>query len=75
MYTFTREVAFKTLSDGLRAAPTMAQIVKYYKETIGADLKLLRPVTGSPTRLRVVSTPQSIDAFQAQQDKARQDPA
>jgi hypothetical protein len=62
-------------SDGLRAAPVVAQIVKYYKETIGMELKLLRPLSGSPARLRSVSTLESIDAFQAQQDKARQDPA
>lgn len=75
MYTFTREVSFKTMADGLRAAPVVAGLVKYYKEKHGAAMRVMRPVGGSPVRIRFVTEMPSMDAYAAMQIKSAQDPA
>jgi len=75
MYTFIREVTFKTMADAVRAAPITVAISKYYKDKHKIDMRLLRPITGSPTRLRFVFETDSIDAWQAINEKASNDPA
>jgi hypothetical protein len=75
VYTIMRDVSFKTMADGLRAAPIMAQIAKFYKETSGIELQMLRPASGSPTRLRIVCTIESLDSWQDKQARIAQDPA
>lgn len=60
--------------DAVRATPVTQTIVKYYKEVHGLDMKLMRPVTGSPARMQFVSQMDSIDASRAMQLKAAQDP-
>ena len=74
MYTITREVTFKTLSDAVRAMPLVAAITKYYKDKLNVDLRIMRPIGGTPTRLRFVFEMESLDAWQAGQMKAVQDP-
>ena len=75
MYTCIREVMFKTAADTLRAAPVAAAISKYFKDTHKLDMRLMRPVGGSPNRLRFVGEMDSLDAWGAMQAKAVQDPA
>lgn len=75
MYTFTREVTFKSMADVMRAVPIVQSIVRYYKESHGLDVRLLWPVSGGPTRLRFVSEVPSMDAQHALQMKAIRDPA
>ena len=74
MYTFIREVSFKTMIDAVRGVPVTQAIVKYYKEVHHLDMVLLRPIAGSPTRLRFVSQMESMDASRALNLKAAQDP-
>lgn len=75
MYTFTREVTFKTMIDALRGAPIAQAFAKYYQDAHGVTLRLSRPVTGAPTRLRFTYEMESIDASQALTRKAAMDPA
>jgi len=75
MYTFIREATFKTMADAVRGMSVATQIVKYYKDTIGADLQLARPISGSPLRLRFITQLESLDKWQADQTKVVQDPA
>lgn len=75
MYTFIREIEFKTMIDAVSGVPVMQAIVAYYKDVHGLELKLLRPVTGSPLRLRFVSQMESMDASRALNMKTLQDPA
>jgi hypothetical protein len=75
MYTFIREVTFKTMADAVRAKPITDLISKYYKDTHKVEMRLMRPIGGSPIRLRFVVEMQSLDAWAAMQTKAIQDPA
>lgn len=74
MYTFIREVSFKTMIDAVRSVPITQAIVKYYKEAHHLDMGLLRPIAGAPTRLRFVYQMDSMDASRALNLKAAQDP-
>ena len=75
MYTFTREVTFKTMIDAVRGAPVAQAVAQYYQSAHGVTLHLSRPVTGTPTRLRFTYQMESIDASQALTRKAAMDPA
>jgi len=75
MYTFIREATFKTMVDAMRGAPIAAQIAKHYKEMTGIDVQLMRPISGSPVRLRFIGQIESLDQWQAHQTKMAQDPA
>ena len=72
MYTFIRELAFKTMGDAVRAASITVAISKYYKDAHKVDMRLMRPIGGSPGRLRFVFEMASLDAFQAMQMKTIQ---
>jgi hypothetical protein len=74
MYTFIREVSFKTMMDSVRGIPVTQAIVKYYKDAHGLEMVLQRPIAGLPTRLRFVSRMESMDASRALNLKAAQDP-
>ena len=74
MYTFIREASFKTMIDMIRGIPITQAIFKYYKDTHGLETKVLRPVAGSPLRVRFVSQMESMDAFRSLQLKAGLDP-
>ena len=75
MYTFIREVTFKTIADAVRAVPVTEAVIKYYKDKHKLNMRLMRPVTGAPTRLRFVFETDSLDAWQAINDKVSKDPA
>ena len=74
MYTFVREVAFKTLADMMRGMATATRIVKHYKEVGGVDIQIQRALTGSPVCIRYVTQLDSLDRWQAIQAKIAQDP-
>ncbi len=74
MYTFIREVTFKTMADAVRAAPMTAAISKYYKDKHKIDMRLMRPISGLPTRLRFIFETDSLDAWQSISEKAIKDP-
>ena len=75
MYTFVREVSFRSLAEMMRGMPLASQIVKYYKEAAGVDIQIQRALTGSPVCLRYVTQLESLDEWQKVQDKVAQDPA
>jgi len=54
--------------------PITQAIARYYKDTHGLQVTLLRPVAGSPLRLRFQWQMESMDAARAIQMKAAQDP-
>jgi hypothetical protein len=74
MYTFIREASFKNMIDVVRGVPITQSIVKYYKDTHGMEIRVLRPIAGSPLRLRFVWQMESMDAARSLQLKAAQDP-
>ncbi len=75
MYTFVREVSFRSLAEMMRGMPLAGQIVKYYQEAAGVDIQIQRAITGSPVCVRYVTQIESLDEWQKVQDKVAQDPA
>lgn len=75
MYTFMREITFKTAADAVRGLPTAEAFCQYFAETHGFEMRLLRPVSGSPNRVRFVAQGDSLDAWRAIFAKAMKDPA
>jgi hypothetical protein len=73
MYTFIREITFRTMVDAVRGAPISQSVARLYKEAHGLDVSLMRPIAGSPLRLRFVSQMASMDAWREVQMKAMQD--
>lgn len=73
MYTFIREVSFKTMADMMRGLPTATRVVKHYKEVSGVDIQIQRALTGSPVCIRYVAQLDSLDKWQAIQNKMAQD--
>ena len=57
----------------IRGIPIAQAIFKYYKDAHGLEMKVLRPVAGSPLRVRFIAQMDSMDAFRSLQLKAGQD--
>ena len=74
-YVFVREITFKTLADGARAAPLLSQIVKLYKEALDVEVSVARAISGAPNRVCFVSRVDSLDKWQADAAKIQKDPA
>jgi hypothetical protein len=72
---FVREVTFKTIADAMKGMQVAAQVVKFYKESVGVDVQLQRALSGVPTRVRFVAQLESLDKWQADSAKVIQDPA
>ena len=73
MYTFIREIGFRTMADGVKAVPIAASIAKYYKDNHDVSMRLMRPIGGAPGRLRFIFELASLDRFQAIQTKVATD--
>jgi len=74
MYTFIREVSFRTIADMMRGLPVAQRIVKHYKEVGGVDVQIHRALSGSPVCVRYVAQLESLDEWQRVQAKIGQDP-
>lgn len=74
-YLFVREVTFKSIADSVKGMQVATQVVKFYKEAVGQDIRLQRALSGAPTRLRFVAQLDSLDRWQADSTKVNQDPA
>ncbi|TFY99811.1 hypothetical protein [Ramlibacter rhizophilus] len=74
MYTFIREVSFKTMADMMRGLPVAQRMVKHYKEVGGVDIQIQRALSGSPVCVRFVAQLDSLDEWQRVQSKIATDP-
>lgn len=74
MYTFVREVSFKTIADMMRGMPVVQRVVKHYKDVSGVEVQVLRPLSGSPVCMRFVAQLDSLDEWQRVQTKIGMDP-
>jgi hypothetical protein len=74
-YIFVRDVTFKSMADAMKGMPVAAQIVKLYKEAVGVEIQMQRPLSGCPVRLRYVAQLDSLDKWQADTAKMAQNPA
>ncbi|WBY03234.1 hypothetical protein PE066_06790 [Ramlibacter tataouinensis] len=74
MYTFVREVTFRTMADMMRGLPVAAEIVKFYKDVAGTEIRVQRALTGSPVCIRYVAELDSLDEWQRIQEQVAQNP-
>ena len=73
MYTFIREVTFKSMADSVRGMPVAAALCKYYKDAHMVDMVMLHAVSGSPNRIRFVAQFASLDAWMVASEQAMKD--
>lgn len=74
MYTHSREVTFKSIADMGKAMPTLQKLVATMQTPFGGRVRVMRPIGGMPSRLRVVVEYDSFDQASEQLTKLMGNP-
>lgn len=69
MYTHSREVTFKSVADMGKAMPTLQKLLAMMQPPFGGRVRIMRPLGGMPSRLRVVIEYDSFDQASEQLTK------
>lgn len=74
MYTHSREVTFKSVADMAKAMATLQKIVATMHTAFEGRVRVMRPIGGMPSRLRVVVEYDSFDRASEQFTRAMGSP-